>query len=110
MVANLRAAVIGSAVWLLVAVGTAAGALAGEVVGGADATDHATLERLTARGPATWPEMRRHWFDTGRSWTTLIATSLTYGFAIQRRPFEVRRARKSPWIEALARTGSPGPT
>lgn len=63
--------------------------------------DGALLERLTENGPVRWPTTQSAWFDTMRSWDTLLATALRYGFALQRAPFEVRRARNSPWLDAL---------
>lgn len=84
----------------------------GELIASADATGFAALEKLTADGPAPWAELRRHWFDPGRSWTTLLATSLRFGFVLLRNPFEVRRARRSPWLDALnqsARATDAGP-
>lgn len=82
----------------------------GELWGAAGKDDYVALEHLTEPGPAAWAQMRRHWFEAGRSWTTLITTSLTYGFAIRRSPFEVWRARKSPWLDGLARTSGLAPT
>lgn len=82
----------------------------GELFGAAGVEDYVALERLTEAGPAAWAQMRRHWFGRSRSWMTLITTSLTYGFAIRRAPFEVWRARKSPWLHALGRTSRSLPT
>ncbi len=78
----------------------------GTLLGRASAADGALLDRLTENGPARWPATQSGWFGTNRSWDVLLATALRYGFALQRGPFEVRRARHSPWLDALP---TPGP-
>lgn len=79
-----------------------------QLVGAADETDCALLETLTARPPAGWTQLRDRWFGSGRSWERLLATALTYGFTILRTPMELRRARRSPWIDELSRAAETG--
>ena len=73
----------------------------GEMLAHADESDFALLEELTEHGPADFAALRRTWFGSGRTWTTLVSTALRYGFAFQRAPFRVHRARRSPWLDAL---------
>lgn len=73
----------------------------GALLSSATDADFSLLERLTSKGPARWPALKSYWFGTGRSWMDLVATALMHGFTIQRGPLEVRRARNSPWLEAL---------
>ena len=70
-------------------------------------SDFDLLERITAMGPASYGELRAGWFSSGRTWTTLQATALEFGFALQRGPLRVHRARNSPWLDALRTHASP---
>ena len=84
----------------------------GDLLARTNTDAYAALQTLTENGPANWPQLRRHWIDTGRSWTTLVATCLRYGFGLHHHPFELRRAETCAWIAALnrAQAGDLGPT
>lgn len=71
------------------------------MLGLASRSDFDVLERITAQGPASYGELRAGWFSSGRTWTILQATALEFGFALQRGPLRVHRARNSPWLDAL---------
>lgn len=78
------------------------------MLGLASRSDFDVLERITAQGPASYGELRAGWFSSGRTWTTLQATALEFGFALQRGPLRVHRARNSPWLDSLRTCAPPG--
>ncbi|HVT78324.1 MAG TPA: TnsA endonuclease N-terminal domain-containing protein [Acidimicrobiales bacterium] len=71
-----------------------------ELAASADDEGGAILEVATRAGPAEWWQLES-WFTSGRSYKDLVGVALRYGFALERGPLVVHRARRSPWLRSL---------